>query len=187
MVEWFTPEMLVIVLIVLTALTVLNSLILLLTIASLSRAKKRLLAVVGKCVKLEAEQTFVQQARQSTSNNVAHLCDVDNKIQFIEHRMDAFDSRIAETQNQLVGFESKLREYDNLLGQAGQMMGKETAGFNQAVQRIRMLEEEFQGLRAFRHTFDETRSRAGRDVSQKHSKHRTESFQGGNCKSIRTE
>ena len=157
--EMLTPEMISIVILCLTALTIFNSLLVLITITSLSRAKKRLLGIADKYSKLEEEQASVEQVKQTTSNNVVHLVDVDNKIQFIENRVQVLDNKIVENQNQLNGYESKFKEYDTLFGQAGQMMDKEAFDFKQTIQRIHALEGEFQNLKAFQHTFDQTRDR----------------------------
>jgi len=182
-VEMFTPEMIAIAILSLTALTVFTFLMVLITIASLRRVKKHFLVIVEECVELKEKHAALQQVRQTMSNTVARLTEVDDKIESIERRSDEFDNKIAglaeaadkigsierhlngfdhkiaENRNQLTGHESKLKEHDTLLGQAGQMMGKEAAGFNQAVQRIHILEEEFQGLKVFQHTFEQTRNR----------------------------
>jgi len=182
-VEMFTPEMIAIAILSLTALTVFTFLMVLITIVSLSRVKKDLLSVAERSAELEEKHAALQQVRQTMSNTVARLTEVDDKIESIERRSDEFDNKIAglaeaadkigsierhlngfdhkiaENRNQLTGHESKLKEHDTLLGQAGQMMGKEAAGFNQAVQRIRILEEEFQGLKVFQRTFEQTRNR----------------------------
>ena len=159
MVERFTPEIIAIAIVCLTALTLFTSFAVFKTRSLLSKAQKRLFTVAQKCLELEEELASVQQVRQMTSNNVAHLVEVDDNIRSIERRMDEFDHKIAENQNQLTGYESKLKEYDTLLGQAGQMMGKEASGLKQAIQRIRTLEEEFQDLKAFQRTFEQIRNR----------------------------
>ncbi|MFC1636801.1 hypothetical protein ACFL5Z_18395 [Planctomycetota bacterium] len=159
MVEMFTPEMIAIAILALTVLTLFTSFMVLVTIVSVSRVKKHLLVIVEKSLELEEKHAVLQQARQMMSNNVARFTEDEDKIQSMERRLDEFDHTIAESQDQLTGYASKLNEHDTLLGQAGQMMGEEAAGFKQAVQRIQVLEEKFQGLKVFQRTFEQTRNR----------------------------
>jgi hypothetical protein len=110
MVEMFTSEMITITIVSLTAFILFMFLMLLITIASLSRVKKRLSVMDNKFLELEEQHA------------------------------------------------SKLKEHDTLLGQAGQTMGKEAADFNQMAQRIYVLEEEFQALKAFQSGFEQIRN-----------------------------
>jgi hypothetical protein len=52
-----------------------------------------------------------------------------------------------------------LKEHDAIIAEAGPMLGKGAAGFKQAVQRIQVLEEEFQSIRAFQSAFEQIRHR----------------------------
>ncbi|MFC1634467.1 hypothetical protein ACFL5Z_06455 [Planctomycetota bacterium] len=179
-VEMLTPEMIAIAIVSLTALTLLTFLMVLIKMVSLSRIKKRLLTIKEQSVALEEKHEALQRARQLMGNTEANLAEALERIGSIEHRLDGFDHRIAEaaesiesierhldgfhqkiTENhdQLKGQASKLNEHDALLGEAGQMMGTKTAGFNQAVQRIHILEREFQGLKAFQSAFGQIRDR----------------------------
>ena len=132
MVEMFTPEMMAIAIAALVVLNLLTFLTVLIKIVSLSR-------MMG--------------------NTVANLAEAIDRVESIERRLDGFGDEIAGNQNRLEGHGSKLNEHDTLLAQAGQMMGKEAAGFNQAIQRIHTLEDDIQGLKAFQRTFEQTRNR----------------------------
>jgi chromosome segregation ATPase len=159
MVEMFTPEMTAIAIVILTVLTLFTSLMVLMTIVSLSRIKKHLLLIVEKSLELEEKNASLQHVRQMMSDSIARLTEAEYKIESIERRLDEFDKTIAENKTQFSEHASQLKEHDTLLGKAGQMMGKEAAGFNQAVKRIHGLEEEFQSLKMFQRTFEQTRNR----------------------------
>lgn len=157
MVERITPEIMVTMAI--ASLAALTFLMVLMALASLSRVKRRLLHLGEKLLEVENQQAALQQVKQMMSNNIAGQAEATDKITSIERRLDGFEGRIAENRNQLTGHVSKLNEYDNLLGQTGQLMGKNAAGFNQAIQRIHTLEDDFQGIKAFQRTFEQTRNR----------------------------
>ena len=158
MVEVFTPEMIAIAIVALAALTLLTLLVVLAKIVSLSRVKKRLLLIAEKSLALEEKQAALRQDRQRVNDTLADFAQAADKIGPIERRLDEFGHKITESQNLLAGHESKLKEHDVLLGQAGQMMGKEAAGFTQVIQRIRILEDEFLSLKVFQRTFELTRN-----------------------------
>jgi len=214
MVEIFTPEVIAITIAALAALTLLTFLMMLMNIVSLSRIKKRLFIIAEKSIALEEKQATFRQDAQMVNNTIANLAQTADKIGSIEHELDEFSQKIAESQNLLAGlestlnghestlnghestlnghesalnghestlkglestqkglesilkehestlkeYESKQKEHDTLLGKAGQMMGKEAAGFTQVVQRIRILEDEFLSLKVFQRTFEITRN-----------------------------
>jgi hypothetical protein len=81
------------------------------------------------------------------------IAEATTKITTLESRQNEFESKIAENQNQLTGYMSKLKEYDKLIAQTGQHMGKEAAGYRKAIQRIHTLEEEFESLKVLHRTF----------------------------------
>ena len=181
--EMITPEMVTIATVALAALTLLLFLIVLISIASLSRVKKRLLAIGEKCVELEEKHTSLRQNSQMMSTHMnslseaadkivsleSHLDSLDSqiasvgnvaeKLTSIEHQLDGLDQRIAQSHNQLKEHESKLNELDTFIGQTGQLIGKNAAGFSQAIQRFHTLEQEFQGLKAFQRSFEQIRHR----------------------------
>lgn len=186
------PEMttLEIITIAIASLAALTFLMLLFTIASLSRAKKHLLAMVGKSIELEGRHEALRQSSHKiASNSTTGLAEAAEKIASVELRLDGLDVRIAESQkignsteiaektaaierqldalgnkiaasrNLLTGHESKLNEHDTLLGQAGQMMGKNALTFTQMIQRIQALEDRDQDIKAFQSTFEQIRNR----------------------------
>ena len=183
MVDMFTPEVIAIVITALAALTLLTFLMLLIYIISQSKIKKRLLITEEKLLALEEKQAALRQDRQRVNsavtnfaeaaqrtgsieqrldeieNNNVRFAEATDKIESIDRRLNECDKSIAKSHHQLAGHESKLKEHDTLFGQTGELMGKKAAGFNQAVQRIRILEEEFQGLKVFQRTFEQTRNR----------------------------
>jgi chromosome segregation ATPase len=187
MAEMTTPEIITIAIASLAALTFL---MLLITIASLSRVKKHLLAIAGRSIELEERHEALRQSSHKIASNsttglaeaadkitsielrldgfddrilesqkIGNSTEVAQKIASIELRLDGFDNKIAESRNQLTGHESKLNEHDTLLGQAGQMIGKNALGFTQTIQRIQTLEDKVQDLKAFQSTFEQTRNR----------------------------
>lgn len=180
-VQTFTPEMTAIVIASFAALTVFTFLIVLITIASLSKAKKRLFIVIKETSELLEKQAAFDQVKQTSNLNGLRLTEVENKIESIERRSDESDgkiaglagaadkiesigrrlqewgSKMAESQNQLAELKSRVNEHGTLLAQAGQLMGKETADFKQAVQQMRSLEQEFQTFKGFQRTFEWTR------------------------------
>ena len=101
----------------------------------------------------------IEQRLDEIDSTGARLTEATDKIESIEGRLNECDKSIAKSHHQLAGHESKLKEHDTLFGQTGELMGKKAAGFNQAVQRIRILEEGFQGLKVFQRTFEQTRNR----------------------------
>ena len=187
MAEMITPEIMAI---AIAFLAVLTFLMLVITIASLSRVKKHLLAVAGRTVELgERHEALRKSSHKIASNSttglaeaadkitsielrldgfddkivesqkIASSTEIAEKIASIERRLDGFDNKIAASRNQLTGHESKLNEHETLLGQAGQMMGKNALGFTQTIQRIHALEDKVQDLKAFQSTFEQTRNR----------------------------
>lgn len=82
-----------------------------------------------------------------------------DKIGSMEYHLDGLNHKIAEHQNQLIKLTSKLNEHDTLLAQAGQMIGKDAAGFARAIQQIHTFKEEFQNLKTFQSTFEQIRNR----------------------------
>jgi chromosome segregation ATPase len=172
-----------IVIVSLAALTLFTFLMVLVTIASLSRAKKHLFVVAEENSELREKHAAFEHVKHSVSNAIARLAEIDDKIETIERRSDEWDSKIlslaetadkiesirrrlndcdskiAESQNHLAEHKSKLNEHDTLLAQAGQMMGRESSDFNQTIQRVRLLEQDFQNLKGFQRTFEQTRDR----------------------------
>lgn len=159
MVERITPEMMTIAIAALAALTLLTFLMVLMTMSSLSRVKKRLLVIGKKALELEEQHEVVQQAGQKMSSHTAGLAEAADRIGSIERHLKGIDNVIAESQNQLIGHESRLNEHDALLGQDGRIRGKEATGFTQTIRQKYPLEEKFQDLSVFQHTFEQTRNR----------------------------
>jgi chromosome segregation ATPase len=181
--EIITPEMVSFATVVLAMFTLFLLLMVLITIASLSRVKRRLLGMGEKLLELERKHTSLQQNSQmmsthtaslseaadkiesleprlkSLDNQIAGLAQTADKLTSIDQRLDGIDQRIAQSQDQLTGHESKLNEHDTIIGQTGQLMGKNATVFSQAIQRIRTLEQEFQGLKVFQRTFEQIRHR----------------------------
>ncbi|MFC1634043.1 hypothetical protein ACFL5Z_04315 [Planctomycetota bacterium] len=179
-VEMFTPEIIAIAIVSLTALFLFTFLMVIIKMASLSRTKKRLLKIEEQSDAFEEEHQALLKTRQLMGNTEANLAEAMERIGSIEHRLGGFDHRITEaaentesierhldgfhrkiTENhdQLTGLASKLKEHDAIIAEAGPMLGKEAAGFNQAVKRIHILEEAFQDLKAFQSHFEQIRNR----------------------------
>jgi chromosome segregation ATPase len=135
-------------------------------IARLDEAAEKIVALERRLDNLEIHIPALAEAI-SKIESIEHRLDgfddkipeATDKIESIEHRLEELDNKIVDCYNQLAGYESKLNEHDTLLGQACQLMGKEAAGFKEAVQRIHILEEEFRGLIAFQSHFEQIRNR----------------------------
>jgi len=206
-VEFFTPEFTTIAIVALSVFISFMFLMLLITIASLSRVKKRLLVTRAECLELEKEHALLRKDNKTINAHTARLDKAAEKIvaleshvhnieeqiptlaeatekivaleshvnhlqnhipaldaateniTSIEGRLLRVDERITESQKRLAELAGKLNEHATLIGQAAQLVGKEAAGFNQAVQRIHILEEEFQGLKVFQRTSEQIRNR----------------------------
>jgi hypothetical protein len=159
MVEAFTPEMIAIVIVCLTALTIFHSLLALITLTSLLRAKKRLLNM-GKIIhEMDEQHEALRETDEVMSYKLTKLLTAVDKIGSIECQLDGFDQKIAENQRQLTGHVSKLNEHDHVLTQVNQMIGKDTGGLAHAIQEIRRCKEEVQNLRTFQCTFEQIRDR----------------------------
>ena len=122
MAELITPEMITI---AIASLAVLTFLMLLITIASLSRVKKRLLIMGAKSFNLEDKQ---------------RLLNAVDKVASFESRLDRFDSIIEENQNQLNRYELKLNDHAGMFAKIGQMMSKNMADITEAASKITSLE-----------------------------------------------
>ena len=156
--ETIKPEMVAIITVVLVAGMLLTLMMVLITIASLSRAKKRLYIMSKRLHELEEKHASLKASTQTMGEQATGLVETVEKVASLESRLDECDKRTAENQHQIEGYVSKMIEHDTILGQAGQLLGKNAASFNQAIQRICTLEEEFQGLKAFRYTFEQIRN-----------------------------
>ena len=157
MFEGFTPGTLIA--IAIASLTALTFFLVLIAFGSLSRIKKRFLRLGEKVLEFENRQREFQQVKHMTGSNKTSLTETYEKINSLESCLNQLESKIAETQNKLTEYASKLSDYERLIAQAGQGLGKDAANFKQAIQRVHTLEEEFQALKAFQHTFEQIRHR----------------------------
>ena len=157
MIEGITLEVMSI--IAIASLAALTFLMVLMTMSSLSKVKKRLLVIGKKALELEENHAVVQQAGQKISSNTAGLTEAADRIGSIERHLEGLDNVIAESQNQIMGHESRLNEHDALLGRDGRIRGKKAMGFTQTIRQKQPLEEKYQDLNVFQHTFEQTRNR----------------------------
>jgi predicted nuclease with TOPRIM domain len=159
MFERITPEMMTLAIAALAALTLFTFLMVLISIISLSRVKKRLFAI-GKTVhNVEEQHEVLRQTDEMKSYKITNLLKAVDKIESIEHHLDELDKKIAGNQRQLTGHLSRLNEHDNVLTHVDQMIGEDTNGLAQAVQKIQTFNEQVQNLEKFQRTFEQIRGR----------------------------
>jgi DNA repair ATPase RecN len=146
-------------------MTLSTFLIVFIRIISLSSIKKRLRVMGDEFIELKERCASLQQNDQTINSRMPRIEGVADKlageaekITSIERHLDQFHQKITENHDQLTGLASKLKEYDTQLGEAGQMMGKQAAAFNQAVQRIDDLEVKFQNLQEIQSAFEQIRN-----------------------------
>ncbi len=128
MAEMITPEMVTIAIASLAALTFL---LLLITIVSLSRVKKRLSAIKAQSLELDEK---------------SRLLDAADKIVSFESRLDTFENVVSESQNQLTGHESKINDHAEMFGKVSQMAGQHVAGLAEAADKITSIESRLDGF-----------------------------------------
>ena len=109
--------------------------------------------------KIVESQNLFAGLESALRGHESALKGLESALRGHESTLNEHESTLKGHESASKGHESKLKEHDILLGQAGQMMGKEAAGFSQVIQRIRILEEGFQGLKVFQRTFEQTRNR----------------------------
>lgn len=126
--DTITPEMMTI---AIASLATLTFLLILITIASLSRVKKRLLSTESKSLELEEKD---------------RLLDTADKITFFESRLDMFENTISESQNQLMDYELKLKEYAAMYGKASQMTDQQLDSLTKAIDKVTSIESRLDGF-----------------------------------------
>jgi chromosome segregation ATPase len=126
--EFITPEMITIAIASLAALTFL---LVLITIASLSRVKKRFSSIEIKSLELDEKHRLLEAA---------------DKITSFESKMDKLEELITESQNQLAGHESKLNDHAATFGKVSQMTDQHLAGFTKAADKITLIESRLDRL-----------------------------------------
>jgi chromosome segregation ATPase len=159
MFERITPEIMTLAIVALAALALFTFLMVLISIISLSRIKRRLFAI-GKTIRgVEEQHEALRQTDEMISYKITNLLKAVDRIESIERKLDELDRKIAENQRQLTGHLSKLNEHDNVLTHVGQVIGEDTSGFAQAVQKIHTFNEQVQNLEKFQSTFEQVRGR----------------------------
>ena len=123
-----TPEMITIAIASLAALAFLLTLI---TIVSLSRIRKRLLALEAKSLELEEKDELLNAA---------------DKITLFDSHLNMSRKIVSENQKQLKGHETKLNEHAAMFGKISQIMNQQAANLTQASEKTMFVESCLDGL-----------------------------------------